>query len=314
MNEYILVIKHGALGDFIIATCAFSAIRDYHPYAHIVLLTTEPYRDLAEQSGYFNEVWVDSRPKLWKIKSVSRVLHMLRGGDDNYRFKRVYDLQSSDRTAWYYRLMGWSKPQWVGKAKGCSHPRLIPDNQLHVYDIFSDHLKRIGFPGVPLPNVDWLDDSIEQFNLPERFIILIPGASAKRPKKRWTVEGYAALIKHYSAKGFSSVVIGGMAEKEFAASIETMCLDDEMINLVGKTSFGMIAALARKALGAVGSDTGPMHIVAAAGCPAFVLFSGDSDPKLHGPRSEKWTFVQVDDLNTLNSERVISKSDEFFTF
>ena len=306
VKEYILVIKHGALGDFIVATSAFSAIRDYHPYAHIVLLTTEAYETLAQQSDYFDEVWLDPRPKLWNLKVMKQVRHLLRGGDAHYRFRRVYDLQSTDRTAWYYRLMGRPKPQWVGKVKGCSHPRLIPDDQLHVYDIFSAHLKRIGFPTVPLPNVDWLDDKIDQFNLPEQFVLLVPGASLKRPKKRWTVDGYAAVVKHFSEKNISCVLIGGVAEHEFAGALEARCKEDKLFNLVGKTNFGMIAALARKARCAIGSDTGPMHIIAAAHCPVLVLFSDDSDPKLHGPRSEKTSFIQVEDLAQLNSDQVIS--------
>ena len=40
---------------------------------------------------------------------------------------------------------------------------------------------------------------------------------------------------------------------------------------------------ARAAL-AVGNDTGPAHLIAAAGAPTLVLFSGDSDPALCAPR------------------------------
>ena len=36
-----LVIKHGALGDFILATGPMAAIRRRHPKSHIVLLTTQ---------------------------------------------------------------------------------------------------------------------------------------------------------------------------------------------------------------------------------------------------------------------------------
>ena len=35
---------------------------------------------------------------------------------------------------------------------------------------------------------------------------------------------------------------------------------------------------------AIGNDTGPMHLIAAAGCPSVVLFSRDSDPALCAPR------------------------------
>ena len=162
-KEYILVIKHGALGDFIIATSAFSAIRQYHPDAYIVLLTTQPFVELAQKMPYFDEIWVDARPKWWNLKGIRHTLTLLRGGDEQYKFKRIYDLQSRSLTAWYFRLLGKTQSEWVGKAKGCSHPRNIPDYTMHSYDMFQTHLTRIGFPAVPLPNVDWLSDDIIRF-------------------------------------------------------------------------------------------------------------------------------------------------------
>ncbi len=307
-QEFILIIKLGALGDFIIATSAFAAIRHYHPYAHIVLLTTKPYVELAEKTGYFDEVWMDARPPLWQLPALWKTIHLLRGGDKIPHFKRIYDLQANDRTAFYFWCLGWSKPQWVGKVQGCSHPRLIPDGQRHVYDIFLDHLTRIGFPSVPLPDVSWLDDDISSLNLPDKFLVLVPGASPRRPKKRWTAVAYAEIIRHYHKQGISSVIVGGTTEVEFAQQIESLVKEGSLMNAVGKTSLGMIAALGRKAVYAIGSDTGPMHIIAAAGCPVLVLFSCDSDPKLHGPRGEKVQTLQVDDLRLLEVHKVLAKA------
>ena len=63
-TERILVIKHSALGDFVLATASFQAIRRHHPGARIVLLTTEPFVALAEASGLFDDIWVDPRGNL----------------------------------------------------------------------------------------------------------------------------------------------------------------------------------------------------------------------------------------------------------
>ena len=57
-----------------------------------------------------------------------------------------------------------------------------------------------------------------------------------------------------------------------------------MIDLVGKTDLSQIYAAARGARGAVGNDTGPIHLIAAAGVPVTVLFSEASDPALCAPR------------------------------
>ena len=62
LQERILVIKLSALGDFLVAMGAMEAIRKHHPKDHITLLTTRPFLDIAQRSGYFNEILIDRRP------------------------------------------------------------------------------------------------------------------------------------------------------------------------------------------------------------------------------------------------------------
>ncbi len=50
-TEKILVIKLGALGDFIQAMGPMAAIRRHHPDADITLLTTEPFEKIVLSSG-----------------------------------------------------------------------------------------------------------------------------------------------------------------------------------------------------------------------------------------------------------------------
>ena len=59
----VLVIKLGALGDFVLALAAMKHIRLAHPKADITLLTTPPFETLAQASGYFNAVETDGRPE-----------------------------------------------------------------------------------------------------------------------------------------------------------------------------------------------------------------------------------------------------------
>jgi len=61
MVSRVLVIKLGALGDFIQACGPFQAIRRYHTNAHITLLTTSRFSSLARNSGWFDEVWIDDQ-------------------------------------------------------------------------------------------------------------------------------------------------------------------------------------------------------------------------------------------------------------
>ena len=47
-----LVIKHGALGDFILSFGPFAAIRKHHSRDHLALLTTSFFEDFAKESNY----------------------------------------------------------------------------------------------------------------------------------------------------------------------------------------------------------------------------------------------------------------------
>jgi ADP-heptose:LPS heptosyltransferase len=82
-------------------------------------------------------------------------------------------------------------------------------------------------------------------------------------------------------------------------------------DLTGQTSFGDLAELARAATLAIGNDTGPMHLLAAAGCPSLVLFSGDSDPARCAPRAPPGAagvrVLRRADLATLAPEDVMAE-------
>ena len=66
----------------------------------------------------------------------------------------------------------------------------------------------------------------------------------------------------------------------------------------GRTDFAQIAMLGARAAAAVGNDTGPVHLIAAAGAPTLVLFSKASDPDLCSPRGHV-SVLRADKLKDL---------------
>jgi ADP-heptose:LPS heptosyltransferase len=101
------------------------------------------------------------------------------------------------------------------------------------------------------------------------------------------------------------VVVGGRDEVALAAEILAAC--PEALDLAGQTALLDIFAIAAKAALVVGNDTGPTHIAAAAGCPALVLFSDDSDPAMTAPRGPDGAWpavIRVKVLADLPVERV----------
>ena len=288
----ILVIKLGALGDIVLALGPFAAIRRDHPDAHVTLLTTRPYVEFLKPSEYFDDIWVDDRPALCQPHRWWALRKRLRGA----RFDKVYDLQTSDRSGWYFRLMGpGARPQWSGIAAGCSHPHANPERDfMHSIERQNEQMAMAGIIDVPATNLSWVTARIDRFDLAGRFCLLVPGGALHRPAKRWPAAHYGALATKLSADGIQPVILGMADESPLAAVISGRC--DRAIDLTGQTSLAEIAALARAASGAVGNDTGPMHMIAAAGCPSIVLFSAVSDPSLAAPRGPETKILQCGSL------------------
>jgi ADP-heptose:LPS heptosyltransferase len=300
--DRVLVIKLGALGDFLLALGPMQAIRRAYPSARITLLTRPAYRDLAEGSGLFDEIWIDPAPRLNPLAWLA-LRRKLRGG----RFQRVYDLQTSDRSAAYFRLLGGAAgPQWSGKVPGCSHRHVYATpSSLHTVERQRAQFAIAGIGDVPLSDLGFLDAPIAD-RLPARpFALLIPGASPGRPAKRWPAERFGALAARLDAQGLGSAVAGTEGEGGLAQTIQAAA--PEALDLTGATSLSELAAFARAARLVIGNDTGPTHLAALAGAPTLALFSADSDPGRTGPRGPHTRWLRRDDLGDLEVEAVMAE-------
>lgn len=299
-QQNILVIKLGAMGDIILALGPFAAIRQHHPDAKITLLTTPAFRAFLESSGYFDEIWTDSRPSLLQVSDWLNLKSRLRQGS----FSRVYDMQTSDRSGWYFRLFGSQRrPEWSGIARGCSHPHANSDRDyMHSIERQDEQLAMAGIPSVPSADLSWVTADTGRFDLEKRFVLLVPGGAPHRLAKRWPAERYAELVQTLAGLGIQPVILGSSAEAPLAREIMSTCSSAK--NLCGQTDLADIAVLAREAAGAVGNDTGPIHMTAATGCPTVVLFSAVSDPSITAPRGAVVEVLRRDNLADLSVESV----------
>lgn len=287
----ILVIKLGALGDFALAMGPFAAIRQHHADAKITLLTIPALAELAKASGYFDEVWTDTRPAWWDVAGLIALARRL----NEAGFERVYDLQTSDRSSAYYRLMSppfGKRPQWSGIARGASHRHANPRRDfMHTLERQREQLAVAGLGAVLPPDFGWARPDVGRFNLNTPYVLLVPGSAPRRPDKRWPQTFFAQLAARLLARGIQPVLIGAKAEQDVIAAIRERV--PEARDLCGATSYFDILGLARGAAGAVGNDTGPMHLIAATGCRTVVLFSAASDPALCAPRGPREGSVVV---------------------
>lgn len=307
----ILVIKLAALGDFVQATLPMQRIRAAHPEAEITLLTTPPFAGLAQASGLFDRIDTDGRPR--SPIALFAMLQRLRRA----RYDRVYDLQTSERSSSYFQALRPNPPEWSGIAPGASHPhRNLARDRMHTLERQADQLRDAGIwpdapvlPGTaPAPDLSFmLDDAAperrpEHFGLRAPFALLIPGASPSRPAKRWPAKLYGALASRLAEHGLDVAIVGGPAEAEAARVI--LGVFPTAKTLVGRTDYAQLAGLGARAALAVGNDTGPSHLIAAAGAPTLVLFSADSDPALCAPRGRRVEVLAAPQLDALSVEAV----------
>lgn len=294
----ILVIKLGALGDFVQSIGPMRAIRAHHRDAHIALLTTPPFESLGRACGLFDDIIALPRPGKFDVPAwLSLRAALLRG-----HYARVYDLQNNDRTALYLRLFPRAaRPDWVGAAPGAAIRNATAERTAG--SAFAGHVQTLamaGVPGVAVDDLSWMtaENTFDGLRVP--YILLVPGASPGRDDKRWPRAHYAAIAHAMSARGFQPVIIGAADEAETARIIRQAA--PAAIDLTGRTALGDIPALARGAAGAVGNDTGPMHMIAPTGCPSLVLFSGASDPTRHAPLGQAVHVLRQNDIAAITTD------------
>ena len=295
----ILVIKLGALGDFVQALGPMAAIRRHHPQADITLLTTAPFVTFGRDCGYFNHIWIDERPRWHNIGGWLALRQKL----NEAGFGRVYDLQNNDRTGLYFRLFR-QKPEWVGVASGASHRNDSPQRTAGpAFDGHAQTLKLAGIDDVALDDLSWIKGDITSFNLQKPYVLLVPGCAPSRPEKRWDPQNYGIIARTLYGWGYTPVIIGTAGEQDLARQIAYAC--PQAVDLTGKTALTDIVLLAREAAAAIGNDTGPMHLIAPTGCPCYVLFSQHSNPDRHAPPGPYVSVIRTGDLSTLPPDEVL---------
>ncbi len=280
MSGNILIIKHGALGDVVLAMGAMQEIRRRNPGARITLLTMEAFVSFVRGVGVFDDFIIDNRRAFVNPRATGGVISSILRG----RYSEIYDLQHSQRTRGYFRLLRW-----------CS-----PAGEWRWYDSLTDlcHVVRKNFrlgpgsdttePGdVPknLTDLSGMHGEGKHFDmLPPRYVLLIPGCSPKNSYKRWPVENFREIVRRLHEHGIPVVLLGTRAEEQEALAI---CRGfPTAVNMIGLTSLADVPQVARRALAVFGNDTGPSHMASLAGAYTIAVYDcRNACGALRGPNS-----------------------------
>lgn len=115
---------------------------------------------------------------------------------------------------------------------------------------------------------------------PERPLVCVaPGGSWAT--KIWPEERFGRAMQALNGAGYQLALVGGPGEveqnKRIAALADVACID-----LTGATSIDVLYEVFRLAQGVLATDSGPMHLAAAANAPVVGLF-GPTAPARCGP-------------------------------
>ncbi|MDR0182303.1 glycosyltransferase family 9 protein [Lysobacter arvi] len=290
----VLVIRHGAFGDLLQADGALRDLREHHRDRPIVLLASSPYTRLMARCPYVDEVIADPRAPMLQLGRNLALLRTLR----ERGFERVYDLQGSDRTALYRRLMP-EPSQWLRKHNPADSG--TPDRLAYAWMLAQAGI-RVRHADAPDPA--WMADDADALlaaaGIPPDYIVLIPGSAARHTHKRWP--GHAELARRLGEIGRAVVVVPGPDELELARSLPCHVLATPD----GFLDWFALAGVLRRAAFVVGNDTGPTHLAAALGTPGLALFGSHTSVERTGIRMRAFDAIQVPDLSSLSVETVLA--------
>lgn len=308
--QKILIIKLGALGDIILSTPMIRQIIKFHHGDQTWLLTSLPYQEIFHN-------WEPLKVITFPRKGVINTLNTL-AWIRKQKFRRVYDLQSNDRTSVICALCGI--PERAG-----NHPRfpynLHPSQkytgQKHIFERMYEVLESAGIratrqlPELLVSDTDrnTVRDFMEKHNLSEKsFVLLHAGASDRHPQKCWPY--FNDLAKYLAQSGLGVVWVGSDVE----ADANRQRARFAGIDSSGLFSINQLAELGHYASFAVTNDSGPMHVIATAGIPVFSLF-GPTNWRRHHAAGQEQNVITAENnsvfqpqlLEKITLERVLTK-------
>lgn len=294
MSNNILIIKHGALGDLIQITSSLKSIRQKYPDSKITLLTDVKFKFFSDRIIFVDEIIYENRPSFFRIdKWLTIILKIIKR-----RFNIVFDLQNSDRTSVYYFFIKLfnSKTVWSGNRRGGKfkyHPKNF--ESIPIKDRIKNQLVLMDIEIYDKPDISWMMKK-NIINLPNNdFVILLPGSSPEHKHKRWPAEKFAELANYLKEKKIDSIILG-QSHSEGEELKKIKLLAPKIIDFSDQ-DLDCLATTASKAIGAIGNDTGPTFVAAAAGCPITWLLSYHTDPNI--------TQLLGSKVNTLKKDNIV---------
>ena len=291
MNR-VLVIRGGAIGDFILTLPALKALRDARPNAHIEILGYRHIAALAENRFYAQAVRsIEYGPLSSFFAKNSELPAELANYFASFDLIISY-LFDPDRI--FENNLGR-----CGVENLLCGPAKIVETAVHAARQLALPIEQLGIGVGDLtekvfPSIDdrQFVKGFLQF-LQQPMIAIHPGSGSK--EKNWPLENWIALFSSNGGvpliedkcgqvgNAFSLVVISGETDKTEADALEREWKNRE-VRFTKNLPLPHLAAVLERSI-FIGHDSGISHLAAAAGAHCVLLF-GPTDPDVWAPRNK----------------------------
>ena len=303
-NERLLVAQTGFLGDVVLTTPLIAELRRRLAPASLTVLTTPQARPLLEQHPAVDRVITDAKRTAGRgMGGLLRTARQLR----RERFTLVAAPHKSLRTALLLALAGI--PQRVGFRQSSGwflyHRTAVRDVHRHEVERILCLMRAFGVEPEQCerqPRVEYsaaararAEELLREAGVErtEAMFVVCPGSVW--PTKRWTIEGYAGLVRCLARDYGKVLICGGPDDAPVAQAVHEQS-GGQGVNLVGRADLQTFMALIDHAKVVVSNDSAPMHIAVARGVPVVAIFCATTPSLGYGPYSERAVVVEQKDL------------------
>ena len=285
LNGPLLVRSPNWLGDCVMSLPAVRNLKTMLVNESLTVAAPEKLAALWEACPFVDRVIALADPKnLWTTAG------QLREG----KFDAAVLLPNSLRSGAEVLLAGI--PQRVGYARNgrslfLTDPVPVPPRnpaRLHQRNYYINLVTALHGPG---------NDSMPELRRPapprgaspRPLLVLCPGAEYG-PAKRWPVERFVVVAKHFMAKrGMRVVLLGAPGDAPVAAEFSALLPEAE--NRVGQTSLAEFISTLCLAQLVLSNDSGAMHLASVLRVPTVAIF-GSTEPQLTGPLGPRTSVVR----------------------
>jgi heptosyltransferase-2 len=292
----LLVAQTSFLGDVVLTTPLVTALRNRLAPRRLALLVRPEAVPLVASHPDVDEVLVDDkRGRDRGALGLLRTAWRLR----NERFDVVVSPHRSLRTA--LLLAAARIPRRIGfrTSRGALlyHERVTRDPTRH--DVERNLALMAPFGGaaeVPRLHLPVTPEAGAKASAllpdgPGPLIGIAPGSVW--PTKRWTPDGFAAVIAGLADGGARCVLLGSPGEAALAEEINAQSGSRATV-LAGRTSLDVLVAVIDRLALLVSNDSAPMHIACARAIPVVAVFCATTPALGYGPYGERTAVVEAD--------------------